>query len=184
MLVTELAYPEYRAQLTSLYNSLWYSGSIVWADCYAFRLVYIDGSSVLPGLHTVHSRLTVLGHGVSHLCYKESRPYCSVHLSYFLPSLHVGWLAREKMPKHFGYWPTTMLMVMSKYISYAHGIYPMCAKAGSPCAARIRGNKDCNRIWPHRCALSAIIMIFFHSWSFLSCWQCRVEVPHRYPRQS
>jgi len=29
MLVTELAYPPYRASLTSLYNSLWYSGAIV-----------------------------------------------------------------------------------------------------------------------------------------------------------
>lgn len=29
MLVTEIAYPPYRAPLTSLYNSLWYSGNIV-----------------------------------------------------------------------------------------------------------------------------------------------------------
>lgn len=29
MLVTEVAYPSYRAQLTSLYNSLWYSGNII-----------------------------------------------------------------------------------------------------------------------------------------------------------
>lgn len=29
MLVTEVAYPPYRAQLTALYNSLWYSGNIV-----------------------------------------------------------------------------------------------------------------------------------------------------------
>ena len=29
MLVTELSYPVYRAQLTALYNSLWYSGNIV-----------------------------------------------------------------------------------------------------------------------------------------------------------
>ena len=29
MLVTELSYPAYRAQLTALYNSLWYSGNIV-----------------------------------------------------------------------------------------------------------------------------------------------------------
>lgn len=29
MLVTEIAYPRYRPQLTSLYNSLWYSGNIV-----------------------------------------------------------------------------------------------------------------------------------------------------------
>lgn len=30
MLVTELSYPKYRAPLTSLYNSLWYSGAIMW----------------------------------------------------------------------------------------------------------------------------------------------------------
>ena len=29
MLVTELSYPSYRAQLTALYNSLWYSGNIM-----------------------------------------------------------------------------------------------------------------------------------------------------------
>ena len=29
LLVTEIAYPPYRAQLTALYNSLWYSGNIV-----------------------------------------------------------------------------------------------------------------------------------------------------------
>ncbi|KAL4066993.1 general substrate transporter [Scleroderma yunnanense] len=40
MLVTELAYPEYRAQLTSLYNSLWYSGSIVaaWTTYGTFKI--------------------------------------------------------------------------------------------------------------------------------------------------
>ena len=142
MLIAELAYPEYRAQLTSLYNSLWFSGSIMRVDCYALHPVHIDGSSVLPGLHTVHSRSTVLGHGVSRLCCKESRPSCTFHLLYLLPSLRVGWSARERMPKHFRYWPTTMLMVMGKYISYARGIYLMCGKARSPRAVRIRGNKD------------------------------------------
>jgi MFS family permease len=29
MLVTEISYPKYRPQLTSMYNSLWYSGAIV-----------------------------------------------------------------------------------------------------------------------------------------------------------
>ena len=29
LLVTEIAYPPHRAQLTALYNSLWYSGNIV-----------------------------------------------------------------------------------------------------------------------------------------------------------
>jgi hypothetical protein len=29
MLVSEISYPTYRAPLTSLYNSLWYSGNIV-----------------------------------------------------------------------------------------------------------------------------------------------------------
>jgi MFS family permease len=30
MLVTEVAYPPYRASMTSLYNSLWYSGAIMY----------------------------------------------------------------------------------------------------------------------------------------------------------
>lgn len=30
MLVTEIAYPKYRAPLTSLYNSMWYSGNVVY----------------------------------------------------------------------------------------------------------------------------------------------------------
>jgi MFS family permease len=32
MLVTEISYPPYRASLTSLYNSLWYSGNIVYVS--------------------------------------------------------------------------------------------------------------------------------------------------------
>ncbi|PAV15162.1 hexose transporter [Pyrrhoderma noxium] len=40
MLVSEIAYPPYRAPLTSLYNSLWYSGSIIaaWATFGSFRV--------------------------------------------------------------------------------------------------------------------------------------------------
>ncbi|KAF9239829.1 hexose transporter [Melanogaster broomeanus] len=40
MLVTEIAYPAYRAPLTSLYNSLWYSGSIIaaWTTYGTFKL--------------------------------------------------------------------------------------------------------------------------------------------------
>ncbi|KAI6116258.1 hexose transporter [Pisolithus sp. B1] len=40
MLVTELAYPEYRSPLTSLYNALWYSGAIIaaWATYGTFRI--------------------------------------------------------------------------------------------------------------------------------------------------
>ncbi|KAG6335509.1 hypothetical protein ID866_3581 [Astraeus odoratus] len=39
LLVTELAYPKYRAQLTSLYNSLWFFGAIVaaWATYGTFK---------------------------------------------------------------------------------------------------------------------------------------------------
>lgn len=32
MLVTEISYPSYRAPLTSAYNSLWYSGAIVYVQ--------------------------------------------------------------------------------------------------------------------------------------------------------
>jgi sugar porter (SP) family MFS transporter len=40
MLVTELSYPKYRAPLTSVYNSLWYSGAIVaaWATFGTFKI--------------------------------------------------------------------------------------------------------------------------------------------------
>ena len=40
MLVTELSYPSYRAPLTSLYNSLWYSGAIVaaWSTFGTFKI--------------------------------------------------------------------------------------------------------------------------------------------------
>ncbi|EIW78561.1 hexose transporter [Coniophora puteana RWD-64-598 SS2] len=40
LLVTEVAYPAYRAPLTSLYNSLWYSGSIIaaWVTYGTFRI--------------------------------------------------------------------------------------------------------------------------------------------------
>jgi len=40
MLVAELAYPSYRAPLTSLYNSLWYSGAIVaaWSTFGTFKI--------------------------------------------------------------------------------------------------------------------------------------------------
>ena len=40
MLVTELAYPSYRAPLTSLYNSLWYSGAIIaaWSTFGTFKI--------------------------------------------------------------------------------------------------------------------------------------------------
>jgi MFS family permease len=40
MLITELSYPSYRAPLTSLYNSLWYSGAIVaaWSTFGTFKI--------------------------------------------------------------------------------------------------------------------------------------------------
>ncbi|KAH9919814.1 hexose transporter [Fomitopsis serialis] len=43
MLVTELSYPQYRPQLTSLYNSLWYSGNIV-ASWTTFGTEYIGST--------------------------------------------------------------------------------------------------------------------------------------------
>ncbi|PCH35315.1 general substrate transporter [Wolfiporia cocos MD-104 SS10] len=44
LLVTEIAYPRYRAQLTSLYNSLWYSGNII-ASWTTYGTEYMTGSS-------------------------------------------------------------------------------------------------------------------------------------------
>lgn len=40
MLVSEISYPSYRAQLTSVYNSLWYSGAIIaaWATFGTFKI--------------------------------------------------------------------------------------------------------------------------------------------------
>ncbi|EPT02301.1 hypothetical protein FOMPIDRAFT_59695 [Fomitopsis schrenkii] len=43
MLVTEISYPQYRPQLTSLYNSLWYSGNII-ASWTAFGTQYIGST--------------------------------------------------------------------------------------------------------------------------------------------
>ncbi|EIN08295.1 general substrate transporter [Punctularia strigosozonata HHB-11173 SS5] len=65
MLVTELAYPPYRAQLTSLYNSLWYSGAIVaaWTTYGTFK---INSSwswripSALQGLPSVFQVILIL----------------------------------------------------------------------------------------------------------------------------
>ncbi|KAH7912200.1 hexose transporter [Hygrophoropsis aurantiaca] len=65
MLVTEISYPTYRAPLTSLYNSLWYSGSIIAAwtiygtfkiqTTWAWRL-----PSLLQGLPAILQVLLVL----------------------------------------------------------------------------------------------------------------------------
>jgi len=58
MLVTEVSYPIYRAQLTSTYNSLWYSGNIV-ASWTTFGTFKINNSwswripSILQGLPSV-----------------------------------------------------------------------------------------------------------------------------------
>ncbi|KAH8103089.1 general substrate transporter [Cristinia sonorae] len=55
MLVTEISYPKYRASLTSLYNSLWYSGNIV-ATWSTYGTQYIDSNwawripSILQGI--------------------------------------------------------------------------------------------------------------------------------------
>ncbi|KAI0074450.1 hexose transporter [Panus rudis PR-1116 ss-1] len=51
MLVTEIAYPTYRAQLTSLYNSLWYSGNIVatWST-FGTKFISNDWSWRIPSL--------------------------------------------------------------------------------------------------------------------------------------
>jgi len=58
MLVTEISYPSYRASLTSMYNSLWYSGAII-AAWTTFGTFKIESSwawrapSVLQGLPSV-----------------------------------------------------------------------------------------------------------------------------------
>ncbi|KAJ3559384.1 hypothetical protein NM688_g380 [Phlebia brevispora] len=65
MLVTELSYPLYRAQLTALYNSLWYSGNIV-ASWTTFGTEFINNTwawripSILQGLPSVFQFFLVL----------------------------------------------------------------------------------------------------------------------------
>ncbi|KIP12096.1 hypothetical protein PHLGIDRAFT_98430 [Phlebiopsis gigantea 11061_1 CR5-6] len=65
MLVTEVAYPPYRAQLTALYNSLWYSGNIV-ASWTTFGTEFINNNwawripSILQGLPSVFQFALVL----------------------------------------------------------------------------------------------------------------------------
>lgn len=54
LLVTELAYPSQRAQLTSMYNTLWYLGSIM---C-ALRSCYLI---IWPRLLTFHSQRCMVG---------------------------------------------------------------------------------------------------------------------------
>ncbi|KAI5122234.1 hypothetical protein M0805_007101 [Coniferiporia weirii] len=64
MLVTEISYPPYRAQLTGVYNSLWYSGAII-AAWTTFGTFKINNSwawrvpSVLQGLPSVAQVLLV-----------------------------------------------------------------------------------------------------------------------------
>jgi hypothetical protein len=48
MLVTELSYPPYRAPLTSLYNSLWYAGAIVYVVDLASRMQRPTHCSIVP----------------------------------------------------------------------------------------------------------------------------------------
>lgn len=38
MLVTEVSYPVYRPQLSSLYNTLWYSGNIVYVSAFQYTV--------------------------------------------------------------------------------------------------------------------------------------------------
>lgn len=44
MLVTEISYPSYRAPLTSAYNSLWYSGAIVYVHSFLRHRNHSDQS--------------------------------------------------------------------------------------------------------------------------------------------
>ncbi|CCM03950.1 uncharacterized protein FIBRA_06103 [Fibroporia radiculosa] len=65
LLVTEISYPRYRAQLTSLYNSLWYSGNII-ASWTTFGTEYISGNwswripSIMQGIPPILQFFLVL----------------------------------------------------------------------------------------------------------------------------
>jgi MFS family permease len=78
MLVTEIAYPVYRAPLTSLYNSLWYSGAIMFvyplfSSAFTVLNLYF---LVRLGLRTARSRLTVAGPGAPPPLCRGSRRCC------------------------------------------------------------------------------------------------------------
>jgi NADH:ubiquinone oxidoreductase subunit 6 (subunit J) len=55
MLVTEVAYPLYRAPITSMYNTLWYSGAIMYVFRFFVVLAGDDTYSVPHGRLTGHS---------------------------------------------------------------------------------------------------------------------------------
>ncbi|CAK5274903.1 unnamed protein product [Mycena citricolor] len=52
LLVSELSYPPYRAQLTSVYNSLWYTGAIVaaWSTFGTFKMTHSTWSWRIPSV--------------------------------------------------------------------------------------------------------------------------------------
>ncbi|KAJ7719436.1 hexose transporter [Mycena maculata] len=62
MLVTELSYPQYRATLTSTYNSLWYSGSIIaaWTTFGTFKINSTWSWRVPSAIQALPSVLQVL----------------------------------------------------------------------------------------------------------------------------
>ena len=66
ILVAEIAYPAYRSPLTSAYNSLWYSGAIVYVFIFKrmYQLILIDLHTVQLGLPLVPLKSKLLGHGV------------------------------------------------------------------------------------------------------------------------
>ncbi|KAI0701342.1 hexose transporter [Cytidiella melzeri] len=65
MLVTELAYPAYRAQMTALYNSLWYSGNII-ASWSTYGTEFINNNwswripSILQGVPSIFQFFLIL----------------------------------------------------------------------------------------------------------------------------
>ena len=70
MLVTELSYPSYRAPLTALYNSLWYSGNIMYvigSHEEAFISLISAFYTVLLGLRSALLASRATGPGVSPL---------------------------------------------------------------------------------------------------------------------
>jgi MFS family permease len=75
MLVTEISYPPYRASLTSLYNSLWYSGNIVLVPVF---------------LHGLRLRLTSPQRFVDHLRHVPHRQQLVVACPVCPPGSPVG----------------------------------------------------------------------------------------------
>lgn len=110
MLVTEVSYPVYRPQLSSLYNTLWYSGNIVYvilSDRVSQR-AHTVSITVLHGPRSERRVSTATGHGVSPPSSRPFPPSYSSSSSGSSPSRPVSSSARARRPRPCTHSRTTM----------------------------------------------------------------------------